>query len=103
MIYIYDKRRTNVLHNPWGCTVPGDPHGLVGQLLQHMPHFTRNAAVFCFFLFMHAPIQGPCLGPTQLQAARSAEVGIYGDQDDFALVLLEDADGETIQLTEDSG
>jgi len=52
---------------------------------------------------MHAPIQGPCLGPTQLQAARSAEVGIYGDQDDFALVLLEDADGETIQLTEDSG
>lgn len=30
-----------------------------------------------------------------------AFVGIYGDQDDFALVLLEDADGETIQLTEE--
>ena len=30
-----------------------------------------------------------------------AFVGIYGDQDDFALVLLEGADGENIFLTED--
>eukprot|EP00435_Cladocopium_sp_Y103_P009869 s3758_g2.t1 len=30
-----------------------------------------------------------------------AFVGIYGDQDDFALVLLEDADGEIIRLTEE--
>ena len=29
-----------------------------------------------------------------------AFVGIYGDQDDFALVLMEDANGETISLTE---
>ena len=29
------------------------------------------------------------------------EVGVYGDDDDFALVLLEDANGESIQLTED--
>ena len=27
-------------------------------------------------------------------------MGIYGDQDDFALVLMEDANGESISLTE---
>ena len=31
-----------------------------------------------------------------------AFVGIYGDNDDFALVLMEDADGEKISLTEGS-
>ena len=31
-----------------------------------------------------------------------AFVGIYGDNDDFALVLMEDADGESISLTEGS-
>jgi len=30
-----------------------------------------------------------------------AFVGIYGDQDDFALVLMEDADGEVLSLTEE--
>ena len=29
-----------------------------------------------------------------------AFVGIYGDQDDFALVLMEDTNGESISLTE---
>lgn len=31
-----------------------------------------------------------------------AFVGIYGDQDDFALVLMEDAEGEVLSLTEES-
>eukprot|EP00434_Breviolum_minutum_P042045 symbB.v1.2.037406.t1/scaffold5513.1/size26277/5 len=30
-----------------------------------------------------------------------AFVGIYGDQDDFALVLMEDAEGEVLSLTEE--
>jgi len=30
-----------------------------------------------------------------------AFVGIYGEQDDFAVVLLEDADGEELSISED--
>eukprot|EP00438_Fugacium_kawagutii_P016150 Skav228275 [mRNA] locus=scaffold6733:43106:79217:- [translate_table: standard] len=36
-----------------------------------------------------------------LSAGDCAFVGIYGDQDDFAVVLMEDADGEVLSLTEE--
>ena len=61
----------------------------------------RKAAVFCSFHAGSNSRSNACVPPNfKLGSAR--EVGIYGDQDDFALILLEDADGETIQLTEDS-
>mmetsp|Transcript_76562 Transcript_76562/g.120708 ORF Transcript_76562/g.120708 Transcript_76562/m.120708 type:complete len:404 (-) Transcript_76562:115-1326(-) len=38
---------------------------------------------------------------TALAPGDCAFVGIYGDQDDFALVLMEDNEGETLYLTEE--
>ena len=45
-------------------------------------------------------VAASCSFAASLKAGDCAFVGIYGEQDDFALVLMEDANGESISLTE---
>lgn len=56
--------------------------------------------LICDFNHFQSPVDFPILSDF-FRKGDCAFVGIYGEQDDFALVLLEDAEGDELSVTEE--